>query len=97
MTDVTPIPKLGRKRKNHRRMPGEVADAVIERSKGRCEAGVAHDCNGRGQHLHHRLPRSAGGEHSVDNILHACRPCHDAIHAHPVVSYALGHLIRRST
>ena len=77
-------------------MPGEVADAVIARSGEKCEARLSEACTGRGQQLHHRLRRSAGGGHTVDNILHVCRPCHDAIHGSPAVSYQLGFLIRRS-
>lgn len=71
-----------------------LADAVVDRSLGRCEAlwnpGVR--CLNRADEIHHRLPRSrarTGDEHlldlagDVDNLAHLCQPCHTAAHGNP--------------
>ena len=73
----------------------DAKQAVRERSGGQCEAGTPA-CTGRAVHVHHVLPRSAGGKHSTANLLHCCRECHDFIHAHPALSYRLGWLKRRT-
>ena len=67
-------------------------EAVRRRSKGYCEARTAV-CTGQAEHAHHRKMRSAGGSHSVVNLLDACHPCHDWIHAHPEESYERGLLL----
>lgn len=72
--------------------------AVWVRSNRRCERcgrrmpAVAH-CLG---HAHHRLPRSAGRNDALSNLLALCGPCHQHVHANPEKSYREGLLIRRS-
>ena len=91
-------PKAARnapKPKRPRQDPPELRDAkqaVRRRSGGRCEAGT-EVCTEQVEHVHHRKMRSAGGSHSVDNLLALCHACHDWIHANPEESYARGWLL----
>jgi hypothetical protein len=39
-------------------------------------------CGLDAEHLHHIVPRAAGGEDRVDNGLPLCRPCHEGWHSH---------------
>lgn len=72
----------------------DLADAVHDRSGGRCEAVWApgYRCRNRADVLHHRLPRARGRvgaemlldlARDVDNLAHLCRPCHDDAHGNP--------------
>jgi len=76
-------------------IPAEVRDLVRARSQGRCEVfdGAAR-CGSDAHHMHHRLPRSRGGEHTADNLLHVCSTHHHEIHAHPQWGYQHGYLLR---
>lgn len=83
-------------------IPQAVRDVVLARNGGQCEFrwdidGQQARCFLSARHLHHRLPRSAGGKHTADNLLALCRPHHEYIHAHPAESYAAGWLLRRGT
>jgi len=79
-------------------MPPEVAEAVIARSRGMCEAQTPR-CRGvgmfrtAGEALHHRKLRKQGGPHTVDNLLHCCHPCHIYIHDQVAVAYERGWLL----
>jgi hypothetical protein len=46
-------------------------------------------------HVHHRLPSSAGGSHSITNLAALCEFHHSYIHANPTAHYASGWLISR--
>ena len=37
-------------------------------------------CGKRSEVVHHKLPRSAGGSDSPDNLVALCRACHTALH-----------------
>jgi len=76
-------------------IPAEVRDLVRARSQGRCEVfdGSAR-CASDAHHMHHRLPRSRGGEHTADNLLHVCASHHHEIHTHPQWGYQHGYLLR---
>lgn len=67
---------------------------VRERSGEWCEARLA-GCGGLASHVHHVLPRSAGGTHDPENLLHLCEPCHTYTHGHPAEARALGLLRSR--
>jgi hypothetical protein len=101
-TPLTRSTPLRRSRIRHQRKPLDL-DLVTararaaDRARGRCEAGCASTCTGRAVHAHHRLPRSAGGEHTAGNLLMVCHACHGFIHANPAASYDAGHLLRRGT
>lgn len=62
---------------NGSRVPADVVDAVLRRSKGLCERCRKEP----GTDLHHRLTRARGGPDDVFNLAHLCRKCHH-VHAH---------------
>lgn len=64
--------------------------ALIKRAEGRCELRFSSACRGVGEHPHHVLKRSQGGEHTMDNCLWACNPCNTAVEDEPVRARALG-------
>jgi hypothetical protein len=66
---------------------------VLGRAEGRCEASTP-DCTGWALHAHHILRRSQGGQHTEENMLACCRPCHEFLHHYPSWSYRHG-LLRR--
>jgi hypothetical protein len=70
---------------------------VRGRSEGWCEVATpaCPDERHRGVHVHHVLPRSAGGQHDADNLLNVCAPAHEWIHGNPSASYEQGWLRRR--
>jgi 5-methylcytosine-specific restriction endonuclease McrA len=73
-------------------MPPSVAEAVIARAAGACEA-CRFVLREKG-HLHHRKLRSQGGKHTVENLVLVHTACHDAIHLRNELSYQLGLLVR---
>lgn len=77
------------------KFPPHVANAVLGRSNGACEALATSSCVGSGQHIHHRKLRSQGGEHTAENCVSICHMCHDWIHANPKLSYERGWLVRQ--
>lgn len=77
-------------------IPVAVRAEVMLRSGGWCE--ITHDelpYNHRGDHLHHRLMRSQGGDHTEENLILVCHQIHHYIHANPAVAYERGWLLRR--
>lgn len=89
----SPLRRVGKGTRVRRAGMAAARAEVRARSRGRCEAMIAPDCVGRGQHLHHR----AKDIHDATSLLDVCRPCHEWIHAHPGRAYELGLLIHRST
>lgn len=81
---LSPISKDPRRREL-RFIPIDVLIAIKERSGGRCEVFKMHDyrCMHVAKHPHHILPRSRGGKHAVENLLHVCAECHRWIHDNP--------------
>ncbi|WP_010120190.1 HNH endonuclease [Corynebacterium nuruki] len=77
-----------------KRMPPEVAEAVIDRADGWCEALIPSVCTGAPEQLHHRQLRKQGGEHTTDNLVAICASCHSWIHAHPRWAYRAGLLVK---
>ncbi|HEY3997905.1 MAG TPA: HNH endonuclease signature motif containing protein [Candidatus Xenobia bacterium] len=62
--------------KVNRRIPLPTLRALYRRAQGRCEGcGERH-----GLQVHHVIPISEGGDHSLDNLRLYCRACHDATH-----------------
>lgn len=82
-----------RKRGNHG--PWTRAKVVVRRrSGGLCEARTGERCAGRGQHVHHVLPRSRGGKDNGSTpLLDVCFPCHEWIHGHPSEARERGWLV----
>lgn len=70
--------------------------AVLGHAGYRCQVD-APACRGRAVMVHHRLPRSAGGDDHPDNGLAVCGSCHGWVHAHPTISYEHGWLRHRAT
>ena len=82
-----------RRKRPRSTIPSEVREVVRRRSRGICEFG---GCPRPAAHMHHKLPRSAGGPHTVDNLADLCASHHGYVHSHPRESYDLGLLIRRT-
>lgn len=74
-------------------MPPDVAEAVLARADGACEAMIPGVCVGQVQHLHHRKMRSQGGGHTQENLIALCHRCHSHVHHNPAWSYERGLLI----
>jgi hypothetical protein len=75
-------------------VPAATRRAVYERDGYRCVAGgcwIGRD----GGHVHHRLKRSQGGDHSLPNLLVLCPFHHGEVHRLVGLAYRLGYLIRR--
>lgn len=65
------------------------ADALA-RDMG-CRAGAILDVRCGGPlDVHHIRRRGQGGTDTLDNLITACRSCHDWIHAHPERARELG-------
>jgi 5-methylcytosine-specific restriction endonuclease McrA len=96
----TPLRAIG-KRSRLRDKEWKVNRALaMERAGGVCEYDGLVDqgywrCAAAAVHVHHLLPSSAGGSHSITNLRALCVEHHDFIHAHPTVSYENGWLISR--
>ena len=72
-------------------IPRAVREEVAARSGGRCER-----CSSElDVHLHHRLARSRGGQHTAENLVAACARCHCWIHDHPAEAVTEGWTIQR--
>jgi len=89
----TPLKRTPIKRKTGTAMPKAVVDAVKTRANGVCEAKTSQ-CVGRVDHLHHRVLRSQGGKHTVENLLAVCMSCHSFIHHHPQLSVENGWIVK---
>jgi len=86
---------LRRVGKKAQRNMDELADArpaLLERSRGRCEAQWSQLCTGIGVHPHHIVRRSQGGDNTPDNLLLVCYFCHDLIHHNPAEALVRGYL-----
>lgn len=84
--------KSAKRRAEERALRLAQADTLV-RSKGRCEAiprGLEHLCTGLGTEYHHVLPRSRGGQHHPDNLVHLCLTAHRLVHAQPDRARRLG-------
>lgn len=81
---------------------GEVVEAVVERDRYscvRCGYGIGPNERGRRWSLHHRLRRSQGVEHTVQNLIVLCGGseapgCHGWVHGNPDEARAAGWLLR---
>lgn len=72
--------------------PDHVRVQARVRSGGICEAGSSA-CTGKAAHFHHRKLRRFK-DHSIQNCLHVCAPCHRWIHdEEPEVARMMGWLL----
>lgn len=90
------LPRQGKKAKRDRAELDAVKPALLERSGGRCEAKVAARCTGVGVTAHHVQRRAQSGPNDLDNLVWACRACHQELHDNPEKAYEAG-LMRRSS
>lgn len=80
------LPRMSKKRRAEERDLAHARALTLLRSKGRCEGiarGLEHLCTGLGDDFHHVLPRSRGGAHHPDNLVHLCRTAHRLVHHNP--------------
>lgn len=77
----------------------EARAEALDRTGGSCEIETPWCEPGPhpAVHVHHRLPRSAGGTHDQSNLLTLCERAHLWTHQHPTLSYEQGWLISRYT
>lgn len=95
----TPL-KRGRVRPKPRRAPQPSRDdwqakreAIYARAGGRCEH-CGCDLSNSGMEAHHRMLRSQGGGHGLENLTALCPRCHhDEIHAHPSYAKSKGFIV----
>lgn len=78
----------------------DVVEACLERDSYSCVVcgmGVGTEGRGIGWSLHHRIRRSQGVQHTVQNLIVACGSgttlCHGRIHAEPAAARAGGWLL----
>lgn len=77
--------QIGKRGAADRRDIAAVRAAVLSRADCRCERCGAEALTMRGPlHLHHKLPRSRGGKHTVENLAVLCARCHSNVHEHAV-------------
>lgn len=88
-------PSVGRPHGNRSKVPNTVRENVERRARWKCEIRANGHCEDKGYHVHHVLPRSAGGTHVEENLLLCCDTCHRWVHSHPGRSYEEGWLRRR--
>ncbi len=92
----TPLQRRTPLRSRGRRIPRGIRQEVLDRANGRCEARIPEVCTIRAEHVHHLLPRSAGGVDSPHQLVALCSVCHQQIHLNPAWSYEQGWLWRRA-
>lgn len=77
LSRATRLKPVGKRGAADREAIERVRQVVLARAGQRCER-----CGERRPlDLHHRLPRSRGGTHGVENLVALCRDCHRAVHA----------------
>jgi len=80
--------------------PAEIVDGALERehySCALCGMGIGPEGRGIGWSVHHRLRRSQGVDHSIQNVIILCgsgtTQCHGWVHANPADARAGGWLL----
>lgn len=78
----------------------EVVEAALDRDSYSCVCcgmGVGPEGRGVGWSVHHRLLRSQGPDHSIQNVIILCGSgttlCHGRVHAEPAASRAGGWML----
>lgn len=93
MKRTTPLRRVGKKGRRDAAELKRVKAEVLLRSRGRCEAWEFSPlCTHYGVVTHHIVRRSQGGTNDPENLLWACVPCHDRIHAAPAEALTRGFL-----
>lgn len=74
-------------------VPDALRKALVARSGGVCEAALP-GCLGTATDPCHRVGRAQGGAHTLENLWHGCRMCHDWTHAHVAEARDLGLILK---
>lgn len=61
----------------------EYRQRLAEERQPVCEVRAHPLCSGKGEHAHHRLPRSRGGSDDPTNLVWTCHLCHWHVHDNP--------------
>lgn len=78
----TPLKRIGKRGRAAREAVDAIRKMVYERAYRECERCL--DSRGDVLHIHHKLPRSRGGKHTVANCCLLCARCHREVHDHTV-------------
>jgi hypothetical protein len=73
-------------------IPEPIRAEVHRRDKDRCVR-----CGLSANHVHHRKLRSAGGRHTLANLILLCHRCHTWVHGHVVLARVDGWILSRYT
>ena len=80
----SPLSRVGRRAKKEQEALEAGRRACLEDAYYMCARCKHTD---RALDVHHRLPRSRGGTHDVENLAALCRPCHKRIHDHMALDW----------
>lgn len=77
---LRPVPKNPYKRRKPTRrkrnnFSKKIKQEVYDEVDGKCQ-----QCGGRGEQVHHVMPRSRGGRGVKTNALLLCHSCHETVH-----------------
>jgi 5-methylcytosine-specific restriction endonuclease McrA len=72
-------------------IPKAMREKVKARAGRHCERCAIAILSGE---IHHRKNRSQGGEHTLQNLVFICKPCHDWIGAHPHLAGVEGYHVK---
>lgn len=75
---LNPCPKPQHRSKSHKAspIPEKIRQQVIDRDI------YCQGCGKPGVHIHHIIFRSAGGKHTLNNLVYLCDVCHRMAHAY---------------
>ena len=75
------------KRKRIKGVSYDLKIDLMRRADSRCEMP---SCTNEAHHPHHILPKSAGGQDTLSNLMAVCFEHHSYIHNNPKLSYEKG-------
>lgn len=86
-----PLQRVSKKKTRQLRAEAKTKRKLVELTHGLCEARIEGVCMYRGVDKHETKTRGRGGDPTdLQNVILACRPCHDWIDEHPREALALG-------
>ena len=74
----------------------EARAEVLLRDGWQCQLASQGNCS-QPLEVHHKLPRSRGGKHDLDNLVTLCSKHHRWVHANPLLAYELDMLRRAAS
>lgn len=75
MPKVEAVPKPQPRPRKAINIPTNIRKQIHDRDQHICRI-----CGRYGNHLHHKIPRSRGGKHTLDNLVTLCFVCHMYCH-----------------